>query len=41
MIPNSMDTPPWFEWAGYALFIATTGDPRLIGIAILRYRLYT
>ena len=41
MIPNSIDTPAWFERAGYALLIATTpAIPVSIGIAILRYRLY-
>ncbi len=41
MIPNTIDTPPWFERAGYAILIATTpAIPVSIGIAILRYRLY-
>ena len=40
-IPTTIDTPPWFEWAGYALVVATTpAIPVSIGIAILRYRLY-
>jgi len=41
MIPNTIDTPRWFEWVGYALVVATTpAIPVSIGIAILRYRLY-
>jgi hypothetical protein len=41
VIPNTIDTPPWFEWVGYALVIVTTpAIPISIGIAILRYRLY-
>jgi hypothetical protein len=40
-IPETIDTPLWFEWAGYALVVATTpAIPVSIGIAILRYRLY-
>src|SRR5215212_4734189 len=40
-IPYTIDTPLWFEWAGYALLIAMTpAIPVSIGIAILRYRLY-
>ncbi|MBA3702126.1 MAG: hypothetical protein H0W79_04755 [Rubrobacteraceae bacterium] len=40
-IPDTINTPLWFEWAGYALLIATTpAIPISIGIAILRYRLY-
>jgi hypothetical protein len=40
-IPNTINTPLWFVWAGYALVIATTpAIPVSIGIAILRYRLY-
>jgi len=41
MIPDTIDTPRWFEWFGYALVVATTpAIPVSIGIAILRYRLY-
>jgi uncharacterized membrane protein YhdT len=41
MIPESIDTPLWFERVGYALNIAVTpAIPVAIGIAILRYRLY-
>ncbi len=40
-IPIAIDAPPWFEWAGEAVFVAgTPGVPIAIGIAILRYRLY-
>jgi hypothetical protein len=40
-IPDTIDTPLWFEWVGYALVIVTTpAIPISIGIAILRYRLY-
>jgi hypothetical protein len=40
-IPDTINTPPWFVWAGYGLVIATTpAIPVSIGIAILRYRLY-
>jgi hypothetical protein len=41
VIPTVIDTPPWLERAGYALFIALIpAIPISIGIAILRYRLY-
>jgi len=41
MIPDTFDTPSWFDWVGYALVVATTpAIPVSIGIAILRYRLY-
>ena len=37
----AIDTPPWFEWAGEAIFTAAgTAITISIGIAILRYRLY-
>jgi len=40
-IPDTIATPLWFEWVGYALVIVTTpAIPVSIGIAILRYRLY-
>jgi hypothetical protein len=41
IIPGAIDTPPWFEWAGVAFFVAAgAGIPISMGIAILRYRLY-
>ncbi|HET7272336.1 MAG TPA: hypothetical protein VFI90_14790, partial [Rubrobacter sp.] len=40
-VPAVIDTPLWFERAGFALNIATIpAIPIAIGIAILRYRLY-
>jgi hypothetical protein len=40
-IPDTFDTPLWFDWVGYALVVVTTpAIPLSIGIAILRYRLY-
>ena len=41
MIPDTIDTPLWFDRVGFALNIAVTPTiPIAIGIAILRYRLY-
>lgn len=41
MIPDTIDTPLWFERAGFALNVAVTpAIPVAIGIAILRYGLY-
>jgi hypothetical protein len=41
VIPEVIDTPLWFERAGYAILIALIpAMPISIGIAILRYRLY-
>jgi len=41
IIPGAIDTSPWFEWAGLAIFVAAgAGIPISMGIAILRYRLY-
>lgn len=41
IVPGVLDTPLWFERAGFALNIATIpAVPIAIGIAILRYRLY-
>ena len=38
---TAVDTPPWFERAGVAFFtLAGAAYPIVIGIAILRYRLY-
>jgi hypothetical protein len=41
VIPIALDTPPWYEWVGTAIFTAAgTAITISIGIAILRYRLY-
>jgi hypothetical protein len=41
IIPSLIDTPLWFERAGFALNVAVApAIPIAIGIAILRYRLY-
>src|SRR5215210_365069 len=41
IIPGAIDTSPWFEWAGLAIFVAAgAGIPISMGIAILRYCLY-
>jgi hypothetical protein len=41
VIPLAIDTPPWYEWVGTAIFtVAGAAIPISIGIAILRYRLY-
>src|SRR5215203_2141572 len=41
VIPTMIDTPLWFERAGYAVLIAVIPSiPISIGIVILRYRLY-
>jgi hypothetical protein len=39
VIPNTIDAPPWFEGAGFAI-ATTAASPVSVGIAILRHRLY-
>jgi hypothetical protein len=40
-IPDTINTPLWSEWTGYALVIATTpAIPVSAGVAVLKYRLY-
>jgi len=41
VVPSVVDTPTWFEWAGYVLNVVfVPAVPVSVGIAILRYRLY-
>jgi len=42
VIPEVRETPLWFKWAGYALFVisGSVGVPSSVEIAILRYRIY-
>ena len=41
VIPLTIDTPPWYEWAATAIFAAISPAIAIsIGIAILRYRHY-
>jgi hypothetical protein len=41
IIPSVLDTPTWFEWAGFVInVIFVPAVPVSVGIAILRYRLY-
>ena len=41
IIPSVVDTPTWFEWAGFVLNVVfVPAIPVSVGIAILRYRLY-
>jgi uncharacterized membrane protein YhdT len=41
VIPSVLDTPTWFEWAGFVINVVfVPAVPVSVGIAILRYRLY-
>jgi len=41
IIPSVVDTPTWFEWAGFVLNVVfVPAVPVSVGIAILRYQLY-